>query len=85
MRPRHPAHRAEPADPARRQVTCPTLVVVAEHDNIAPVKAVYRSAERLRRSEVLSFPVGHFDIYVGEIFEKSVLEQVDFLRRALAS
>ncbi len=67
------------------RVTCPALVVVAEHDNIAPVKAVYRTAERLRHSEVMSFPVGHFDIYVDETFGKSVLEQVDFLRRTLAS
>ncbi|MBE7188521.1 alpha/beta hydrolase [Jatrophihabitans endophyticus] len=67
------------------KVTCPTFVVVAEDDNIAPVSSVHEVAKRIRRSEVLSFPCGHFDIYVGEVFEKSVTEQVEFLRRSLAT
>lgn len=68
-----------------RRVTCPTFIVVAEDDNIAPVASVLEVAKRIKRSEVLSFPCGHFDIYVGEIFEKSVNEQVEFLRRSLAT
>lgn len=67
-----------------KKVSCPTFIVVAEADNIAPVKSVHEVAKRIRRSEVLSFPCGHFDIYVGEIFEKSSTEQVEFLRRVLA-
>ena len=65
-------------------VTCPVLVVVAEKDNIAPVKAVHKVAAKLPHSETISFPVGHFDIYVGEVFERSVRAQVEFLRRTLA-
>ena len=65
-------------------VTCPVLVVVAEQDNIAPVRSVRKVAARIPRSETLSFPVGHFDIYVGEVFERSVRAQVEFLRRTLA-
>jgi pimeloyl-ACP methyl ester carboxylesterase len=67
------------------KVTCPTFIVVAENDNIAPVKSVHEVAKKVYRSEVLSFPSGHFDIYVGDIFEKSSTEQVEFLRRSLAS
>ncbi|MGI8677928.1 MAG: alpha/beta hydrolase [Jatrophihabitans sp.] len=66
------------------KVSCPTFIVVAEQDNVAPVKSVHEVARRVPRSEVLSFPVGHFDIYVGEVFEKSSTEQVEFLRRVLA-
>lgn len=66
------------------KVTCPMLVVVAEEDNIAPVSAVHEAARRAPRAEVLSFACGHFDIYVGEVFEKSSAEQVEFLRRVLA-
>lgn len=65
------------------RVTCPMLVIVAEQDNIAPVAAVHETARRAPRAEVLSFPVGHFDIYVGEVFEQSSAEQVEFLRRVL--
>jgi uncharacterized protein len=69
---------------AAGQVTCPTLLVVAEEDNVAPVKSVHEVARRLGdRAEVLSLPCGHFDIYVGEMFEKSVGEQTGFLRRVL--
>ena len=67
------------------KVTCPTFIVVAEQDNIAPVSSVHEVAEQIPGSEVLSFPCGHFDIYVGEVFEKSVTEQVEFLRRVLAT
>ena len=70
---------------AAKRVSCPTFIVVAEQDNIAPVSAVHEVAARLGdKAQVLSFPCGHFDIYVGEIFEKSVTEQAEFLRRVLA-
>ncbi|GAB2481248.1 alpha/beta hydrolase [Jatrophihabitans fulvus] len=65
-------------------VGCPLFLVVAEHDNIAPASSVHKVAEKAPHAEVLSFPCGHFDIYVGEIFEKSVVEQTEFLRRVLA-
>ncbi len=66
------------------KVLCPVFVVVAEQDNIAPVKSVHEVIDLLGdRAESLSFDCGHFDIYVGEIFEKSVARQVGFLRRVL--
>ncbi len=68
---------------AARKVRCPMLVVIAEGDNIAPVSAVRAVAAKAPRAETESFDCGHFDIYVGEIFEKSVSRQVEFLTRAL--
>ncbi len=66
------------------KVSCPVLVVVAEKDNIAPVKSVHEVAKKLGdKAEVLSFDCGHFDIYVGAIFEQSVAAQVRFLGRVL--
>lgn len=66
------------------KLTCPILLIAADDDNIAPVESVYEVARRVgSRAEVQSFPCGHFDIYVGEVFEKSVAVQVDFLRRHL--
>ncbi|WP_375490667.1 alpha/beta hydrolase [uncultured Jatrophihabitans sp.] len=67
------------------RVSCPAFVVVAEQDNIAPVKSVHEVIAKLGdKAQVLSFPCSHFDIYVGDVFEKSVGEQADFLRRTLA-
>jgi len=66
-----------------RKLRCPILVVIAESDNIAPTSAVRAVAHRAPRAESVSFDCGHFDIYTGEIFEKSVAAQVDFLTRTL--
>jgi uncharacterized protein len=66
------------------KLRCPILLVVAEQDNIAPASSVYRVARHAGPlAEVESFQCGHFDIYTGEVFEKSVSAQVDFLRRHL--
>lgn len=65
------------------KVRCPIMVVIAERDNIAPPASVRAVAHEARRGESVSFDCGHFDIYSGEIFEKSVSAQVSFLRRTL--
>ncbi|MBB6626019.1 alpha/beta hydrolase [Nocardioides sp. KIGAM211] len=66
------------------KVRCEAFLVVAEADNVAPVSAVRAVAERLGdRAEVLALDAGHFDIYVGELFEQSVARQVQFLERIL--
>ena len=66
-----------------RKVRCPILVVIAERDTIAPPAAVRTVAREAPQAESISFDCGHFDIYTGEVFEKSVAAQVDFLLRTL--
>jgi uncharacterized protein len=69
-----------------KKVRCPTLLVVAEQDNVAPATAVHEVAKRIGpNAEVVSYPCGHFDVYVGEVFNNSVKAQVEFLRRVLAA
>lgn len=72
--------------PLNRPVTsaaklrCPLLVVLAEQDNIAPTKSVRAVARKAgRRAQTLVLPSGHFDIYSGEMFERSASTQVEFL------
>jgi hypothetical protein len=68
-----------------RGVRCPTMLVIAEHDEIAPARSVREVARRVgTNAEVMSFECGHFDIYVGEVFTKSVAAQVTFLAGHLA-
>lgn len=58
--------------------------LAAAGDTIAPPSAAERVARRARgRVEVERFDVGHFDICVGEVFEKSVAAQVAFLDSVL--
>lgn len=62
----------------------PILLVVAAEDNIAPPDSVRRAAELAgSHAETHTFACGHFDLYTGEIFEKSAAVQVDFLRKLL--
>lgn len=70
---------------AAARLRAPILVVVAARDSIAPPASVRAVAARAGAgSEVLELPCGHFDIYLGAMFERSVTAQVDFLRRTLA-
>jgi alpha-beta hydrolase superfamily lysophospholipase len=65
------------------RVRCPLLVCVADHDNLTPPGPAVRAAGRAPRGELLRYPVGHFDLYQGAWFEKSVGDQVEFFRRHL--
>lgn len=64
-----------------RSVQAPTYVVVCTHDTVAPPGATRRHAARLPRGEVVERDTGHFDIYVGEEFERTVADELDFLAR----
>lgn len=69
---------------AASKLEMPVLLVVAEQDTIAPPPAVRRVAEKVRGPvTVEAMDVGHFDIYAGEPFEKSVAAQVAFLHTVL--
>lgn len=68
-----------------RDVGCPTLLVIAEYDEIAPSTAVHEVARRIGPSaEVVSYDCAHFAIYEGDVFADSVARQVAFLGRVLA-
>jgi uncharacterized protein len=67
------------------RLPCPILVQIADRDAIAPPKAAQDAAWLATgRSEVRTYPIGHFEIYVGEPFERSVADQLLFLSRHLA-
>ena len=67
-------------------VRCPVLMQVCEKDAIIPVAAA-RETEKLlgAYADAHYYPIGHFDIYTGEHFERAVEEQVAFLNKHLAS
>jgi pimeloyl-ACP methyl ester carboxylesterase len=65
------------------QIRCPWLVVAADNDAICPPKSLVAAAKRAPLGELRTFDCGHFDIYVGEVFERNVAEQIEFLTRVL--
>jgi len=66
-----------------RRLACPVLFCVSDNDALCPAPATLRHAARAPRGEVKRYPIGHFDIYVGEWFERAVADQTEFLTRHL--
>lgn len=65
---------------------CPILVQIAEYDSVAPAEAARAASWKAKgRVEVREYPCRHFDIYLGEWRERSLADQLHFLRRHLAS
>ena len=61
------------------KIACPLLVCICDEDTLVSVKAAAKVAERAPRGEVRHYPIGHFDIYTGEWFERAVADQTEFL------
>jgi uncharacterized protein len=71
--------------PTRRvaRVRCPILFALADDDVITPSDQAAKAAARAAQAEVRHYPGGHFDPYVGELFERVVTEETEFLVRHL--
>lgn len=65
------------------KVTCPILFCVCDTDSVAPAGPTLRYAAKAPRGTVKRYPEGHFDIYVGDAFERVVADQLEFLDRNL--
>jgi uncharacterized protein len=61
---------------------CPILFQIADRDTVAPPAAAEKAAWKATgRAEVRRYPLGHFDLYVGEGFERAIADELYFLRR----
>ena len=67
------------------RIECPVLYCITEQDDINPPELGKRAAERAPRGELRLYPGGHFDPFQGEVFERMVADQVDFLARHLGN
>ena len=70
--------------PVRRAaaIQMPLLLVVAEHDTMAPVEPALRVADEASAGELHRSRGGHYDVYEGGADHDNVLRvEVDFLRR----
>ena len=70
--------------PVRRAaaIRCPILLVVAEHDTMAPTGPALRVAETAPHGELHRSHGGHYDVYEGgESFDDVLRVEIEFLRR----
>jgi len=65
------------------KVPCPILFCVCETDTVAPSGPTRRYAATAPRGEIKLYPEGHFEIYVGDAFERVLADQLEFLSRHL--
>ena len=65
------------------KVTCPILFCVCESDSVAPSGPTRRYAATAPRGQIKLYPEGHFEIYVGDAFERVIADQLDFLDKNL--
>jgi uncharacterized protein len=66
-------------------LACPLLVQVGTRDVVTPPEPARKAARAAPRGELADYDAGHFDVYVGETFERSVADQLEFLDRHLAA
>jgi fermentation-respiration switch protein FrsA (DUF1100 family) len=66
-------------------VRCPLLVQVGKRDVVTPPEPAIAAARRAPHGELVEYDLGHFDVYVGEPFERVVTDQLEFLGRHLNS
>ena len=66
------------------EIACPLLVCACDQDLLVDVQASDQVAEDAPQGEVAHYPIGHFDIYNGEWFERAVSRQAEFFARHLS-
>lgn len=67
------------------RISCPILYCLAEDDQVNPPALGIRAANGAPRGELLLYPGGHFAPLHGEVFERVVADQVEFLGRQMAA
>jgi dienelactone hydrolase len=62
-----------------RRITCPVWAGICDTDSVAPASTAVRQLRRAPQATLQRYPTGHFDIYLGKEFERSVVDQLAFL------
>lgn len=62
-----------------KKINCPALVIGAEKDTLFPTDGPRKAAERMKQATYIGLPMTHFEPYVGEPFEKLVVQMAHFL------
>ena len=65
------------------KIACPVFFAIADHDVVTFTRSAQKAAAKTPGAEVHVYPGGHFDPYFGELFERVVADETDFLVRHL--
>jgi hypothetical protein len=76
-------HPPSPVDLAST-IACKVQIIVCEKDTLVSPKSHLRLVEILAgKTEVVSYPIGHFDLYFDDDFERATDDQLKFLATIL--
>jgi hypothetical protein len=77
------SHGYNPIDNVK-DVKCPVLILSCVHDNLVSKESAVETAKELGEyAELKQYPIGHFEIYEGEHFERSIADQLAFFEKHL--
>ena len=77
------SHDYNPFDYAK-DVECPVLILSCEQDNLVSKESAVETAKVLGEyAELKQYPIGHFEIYEGEHFKRSITDQIAFFEKHL--
>ena len=63
------------------KLNIPILVQVAERDTTTPPKPAIKAALKAPKGELITYDLGHFEVYVEPDFNQTIKDQLDFLKR----
>ncbi|KAK4050719.1 hypothetical protein OIO90_004941 [Microbotryomycetes sp. JL221] len=66
-----------------KNVSCPIYFAVCSRDSVAPPGPTRSYAKQAPKGVVKDYDCGHFDIYVGSLFEQASKDYVEFLHKNL--
>jgi len=66
------------------QIAAPVLLIAAEEDSLIPIRGVEAASQRIPNCEYVPLAgTGHFEPYTGEVFERVVEREAEFLSKHL--
>jgi len=66
------------------QVSCPVLLQFCDQDIVNPPGLIEDAKKRLgNQGEIIRYPIDHFDIYLGNNFERAANDQLEFFKKHL--
>ena len=65
------------------EIKAPTLVIAGRNDTVTPASAARAAISRMPLGRLKLLESGHFDVYVGETFEKNIRLQLEFLKEVM--
>ena len=66
-------------------IRVPLFAALCEKDTVAPMRTAQHQIAMAPKAEIHLYPAHHFEIYIGDAFEKSVSDMISFLQAHVPS